>query len=215
MPQASELVSSTPNYELEKKYLVSDVNVLNTTFKTQSIEQYYFDLNQLHLELNWATQNLILHTAVFDIAIPFQESDKATLEALWKEGHFPTDGVIRLRKLDDDWFLTLKGPATEKGSLEFEPAFPLDGRVLTNLAVGSVFKTRHLIQEGTYLWEVDVFSGPLDGLVLAEIENRKYTVFPPNPLPDWVGTDVTNDHRYKNNNLAFLTPSESSTFLST
>ena len=49
-------------------------------------------------------------------------------------------------------------------------------------------------------WEVDEYFGANAPLVTAEIElpDEKTVV----ALPDWIGREVTDDHRYKNNNLA-------------
>jgi adenylate cyclase len=47
---------------------------------------------------------------------------------------------------------------------------------------------------------VDVFEGPLDGLVIAEVELPR----PDHPLdlPPWAGSEVTDDPRYANAALA-------------
>ncbi|MDX1518667.1 MAG: adenylate cyclase, partial [Gammaproteobacteria bacterium] len=57
-------------------------------------------------------------------------------------------------------------------------------------------KTRYFIEDGKHTWEVDVFSGENEGLVVAEIELQD-----PDEaldLPDWVGTEVSDDPRYYN-----------------
>ena len=63
-----------------------------------------------------------------------------------------------------------------------------------------ISKTRHLIPIGDYTWEVDVFAGRLEGLVMAEIEldsgNADYH------KPKWLGKDVTDDKRFSNYNLS-------------
>ena len=59
-----------------------------------------------------------------------------------------------------------------------------------------VEKTRYLILTGGHTWEIDVFSGCNDGLVVAEIEldhENESIDFPP-----WVGDEVTDDKRYYN-----------------
>jgi adenylate cyclase len=50
------------------------------------------------------------------------------------------------------------------------------------------------------VWEVDEFFVANAPPVTTEIElpDEKTVVEP----PDWIGLEVTNDHRYKNNNLA-------------
>ena len=49
-------------------------------------------------------------------------------------------------------------------------------------------------------WEVDEYFGANAPLVTAEIELPDENTIV--TLPDWIGLEVTDDHRYKNNNLA-------------
>ena len=50
-------------------------------------------------------------------------------------------------------------------------------------------------------WEVDVFSGSNQGLITAEFELHG-DVKLPDPLPDWIGEEVTFNPAYKNLQLA-------------
>jgi CYTH domain-containing protein len=60
-------------------------------------------------------------------------------------------------------------------------------------------KFRYEISFKNHLWEVDVFTGKLEGLYLAEIElNSEDEHF---ELPDWVGEEVSTDPNYYNSNL--------------
>lgn len=47
---------------------------------------------------------------------------------------------------------------------------------------------------------MDVFAGPLRGLILAEVELAREDE--PVVLPTWVGREVTADARYRNSRLA-------------
>jgi adenylate cyclase len=63
-------------------------------------------------------------------------------------------------------------------------------------------KIRYQIDEGDQKIELNEFRGNLEGLVLAEVEfpsREKSEEFKP---PDWFGEEVTEDIRYKNQNLA-------------
>ena len=53
--------------------------------------------------------------------------------------------------------------------------------------------------EGLF-WEVDEFVGENQGLIIAEIElpHAEHSV----ELPDWIGSEVSDDPRYFNSNLA-------------
>lgn len=62
-----------------------------------------------------------------------------------------------------------------------------------------VFKTRIVTEEG---FEMDIYSGKLDGLVTVEKEFKTIEEAEKFIPPDWFGDDVTEDNRYKNRNLA-------------
>lgn len=113
------------------------------------------------------------------------------------------DGVaVRLRLIDDRARLTIKGP----GGLvrpEFEYDIPHDdaAAMLDALCAGRrIAKTRHDVPHDGLLWEVDVFEGPLAGLVIAEVELP--AADHPLTLPPWAGQEITGDSRYANAVLA-------------
>ncbi|MDQ6436236.1 CYTH domain-containing protein [Mesorhizobium sp. LHD-90] len=85
---------------------------------------------------------------------------------------------------------------------EFEYPIPLaDACEMENFAVGAVIlKQRHIVSHGGYHYEVDVFSGALQGLVLAELETPD--TVPDDRLPRWLGAEITGDSRYSNAMLA-------------
>ncbi len=57
-------------------------------------------------------------------------------------------------------------------------------------------KTRHYLQIGQHIWEIDVFEGENAGLIVAEIElNNIDEAF---EKPKWLGSEVTEDSRYYN-----------------
>lgn len=113
------------------------------------------------------------------------------------------EGVtVRLRIADDVAALTIKGP----GSLvrpEYEYPLPaMEAREMLDLLCAGrrLVKTRHSVPHGGLTWEVDVFEGPLAGLVIAEVElpDPAHDL----PLPPWAGREVTDDPRYANAALA-------------
>lgn len=98
--------------------------------------------------------------------------------------------------------LTLKFGGAQRVRDEFEYAIPLaDAEAMRPLAMGAVIvKTRHRVEHGGHVYEVDRFGGVLEGLVIAELET-------PDPvadadLPGWIGTEVTGDGAYYNASLA-------------
>lgn len=117
------------------------------------------------------------------------------------------DRSLRVRLRDGaSATLTLKfgGPALIRD--EFEYPLPLeDARALEAFAVGRVIeKTRHLVVHGALVFEVDVFSGALAGLVIAELETAQEV--PDAALPAWLGREVTGEAAYYNAALAFAAP---------
>lgn len=107
--------------------------------------------------------------------------------------------VVRVRIIDDEAFLTVKGPDTGSGRREFEYGIPVEDAtaMLVELCEKPVIeKTRHRISFAGHLWEVDVFHGDNEGLVLAEVElDRADEVV---ELPPWTSREVTGDHRFSN-----------------
>ncbi|MCD7937143.1 MAG: CYTH domain-containing protein [Tannerellaceae bacterium] len=111
--------------------------------------------------------------------------------------------TVRVRIRDEEGFLTIKGPSTDDGlsRYEFERVIPLADaeQLLTLCEPGVIDKVRHYIPAGEHVWEVDVFSGKNEGLVMAEIELKSpEDTF---EIPDWLGKEVTGDRRYYNSML--------------
>jgi adenylate cyclase len=85
---------------------------------------------------------------------------------------------------------------------EFEYAIPLSDaeEMLRLMCDGNVLdKTRHFIPHAGDTWQVDVYEGLLNGVVLAEIEladaDQRLA------LPAWIGAEVTADPRYRKINM--------------
>lgn len=113
------------------------------------------------------------------------------------------DRSIRIRISDGTSArLTLKFGSHLPSREEFEYPIPLaEAEEMLCQAVGSVIaKTRHHVRHAGYLYEVDVFDGPLAGLVVAELETAD--LVPTAMLPAWVSREVTGDMRYSNAMLA-------------
>lgn len=63
-----------------------------------------------------------------------------------------------------------------------------------------VEKNRYAVQYRGLVWEVDEFLGDNKGLIVAEVEleSEDQAI----EIPDWVGTEVTEDPRFFNSSLA-------------
>ena len=81
--------------------------------------------------------------------------------------------TVRIRIRGEKGFLTIKGPSDDKGlsRYEFEQEIPLPDaeQLLTLCEPGAIDKVRHLVRAGKHTWEVDVFHGANEGLVMSEI----------------------------------------------
>jgi adenylate cyclase len=111
------------------------------------------------------------------------------------------DRTVRIRLAGDDAVLTIKGRTVGSSRAEFEYGIPADDarQLLTLCGPAIIGKTRHRLRHAGNTWEVDVFRGDNDGLVVAEVELR--SADEPVALPDRVGDEVTGDPRYSNANL--------------
>ncbi|WP_299199632.1 CYTH domain-containing protein [uncultured Amphritea sp.] len=110
--------------------------------------------------------------------------------------------TVRIRIMGDKAFLTLKGASKGISRSEFEYEIPVtDARqMLDELCTGPVvYKTRYLITHKSHLWELDIFTGDNQGLIVAEVELDSENEQP--ELPDWITQEVTGDKRYYNSNL--------------
>ena len=101
------------------------------------------------------------------------------------QGYIADNGMwVRVRIAGDTGFLTLKGPARGMSRAEFEYRIPLaDAETLLaqHCAHGALEKVRYIVTVDGFDFEVDVFEGPLAGLVTAEIELDSEDIQPPSP----------------------------------
>jgi adenylate cyclase len=114
-----------------------------------------------------------------------------------------TGRVVRVRLQGDDARLTIKGAAVGLTRSEYEYSIPTEDarEMLESLCERPLIdKTRYLEAYAGRTWEVDVFHGGNEGLVVAEIElENEGAKF---ELPPWVKKEVSADRRYSNSNLA-------------
>jgi adenylate cyclase len=136
-------------------------------------------------------------------------SDKWTIlhkpdPELIRQGYLLTDvdKTIRVRLKGEKGFITIKGKTTGAVRDEYEYEIPVNEahELLDKFAVSELFKRRYEIEYSGKTWEVDLFEGVHQGLILAEIElSSESETF---EKPDWVGEEVTGDVRYYNSYLA-------------
>ena len=122
----------------------------------------------------------------------------------YKQGYLNSqkERVVRVRIAGDKGQLTIKGITTGVTRVEFEYPSPVEdaGLMLDNLCEKPLIeKHRHKEVHGGKTWEIDVFHGENEGLVVAEIElTTEDEAF---NRPAWLGEEVSSDPRYFNSNL--------------
>lgn len=114
-----------------------------------------------------------------------------------------TDRVsVRVRIVDDaTCTLTTKLPRCGMSRFEFENELsPSEASALLGACEGAIIeKVRYEVRIEGDLWEIDVFHGENEGLIVAEIELRSETqAF---VRPAWLGREVTGIGRYQNSAL--------------
>ena len=122
----------------------------------------------------------------------------------YKQGYLNSqkERVVRVRIAGDKGQLTIKGITTGVTRAEFEYPISIEdaGLMLDNLCEKPLIeKHRHKEVHGGKTWEIDVFHGDNEGLVVAEIElGSEDEAF---ERPTWLGEEVSSDPRYFNSNL--------------
>jgi len=123
-----------------------------------------------------------------------------------EQGYLCTRPVVRIRREDENYYLTYKGkgkmareeynlPLTAESYVHLKEK--IDGLLIT--------KTRYLVPLHDGLTaEVDVFSHPNAGLHLAEVEFESIEEANAFVPPEWFGEDVTEDGRYHNSFMSGL-----------
>jgi CYTH domain-containing protein len=122
----------------------------------------------------------------------------------FKQGYLNSqkERVVRVRIEGARAKLTIKGLTTGVTRAEFEYPIPLDdaAAMLDHLCEQPLIdKHRHVEMHAGRKWEIDVFHGANEGLVVAEVELPSEDA--KLELPPWVGEEVSGDPRYFNSNL--------------
>ena len=123
---------------------------------------------------------------------------------MYRQGYLSTvkERTVRVRTIEDQGYLTIKGISVGATRLEFEYNIPVAdaNQMLDELCERPLIeKKRYKIEYAGLTWEVDEFFGENQGLIFAEVElsdeNQQIK------LPPWIGKEVTDDPRYFNSNL--------------
>jgi len=131
-----------------------------------------------------------------------------TQQTQFRQGYLSSNAkaTVRVRSMDDARaYLTIKGASRGMSRAEYEYPLPIaDAREMLAIAEPHVIeKIRHLVPFEGLVWEVDVFGGHHEGLLIAEVEltsDDQHVA-----IPDWIGREVTDDDRYYNASLSRTT----------
>jgi len=111
---------------------------------------------------------------------------------------------VRIRIREEKAFITIKSATNDRGWSRYEFEKPIsveDAEELIRLCLPDVInKVRHYVRFKGHTWEVDIFHGENEGLIVAEIElESEEETF---ELPAWVGQEVSSDPKYYNSMLS-------------
>lgn len=114
----------------------------------------------------------------------------------------PPENTVRVRIAAEKAYLTIKGKTKGFSRPEYEYEIPLNHarEMIKNLCVfHPITKTRYFFNYQGFKWEIDIFHGDNQGLVIAECELNSENI--ELPLPSWIKEEVTGDLRYYNSYL--------------
>lgn len=112
--------------------------------------------------------------------------------------------TVRIRLKESLAYLTVKGKSNATGTSRFEWEKEIDPKEANQLLCLCedfiIDKTRYLVKAGEHTFEIDIFHGDNEGLILVEIElTSEEETF---STPEWLGEEVTGDIRYYNSYIA-------------
>lgn len=196
------------NIEIERKFLVRDLSFREKAVGSRHLIQGYISKEKGH------TVRVRLDDSQAWLTIKGAGSASGMSRSEW-EWEIPAKDALGLLQLcrggviDKTRYLV---PVFEEACFEAEAAVADEGVVLDeglDSGKGTVPDERVVSDGGVVLgegkgkerfWEVDVFHGANEGLVVAEIEltseNENF------PVPDWIGEEVTGDRKYYNSMLS-------------
>lgn len=116
--------------------------------------------------------------------------------------------TIRIRKISnkDLYILTIKSRSNNNGLSRHEYEFNInkqDYNNLLNKKEGIVLnKTRYRVNEGEFIYEIDIFHNEYEGLCYLEVEFESEEDAKLFIAPNWIKKELTGDHKYSNSSLA-------------
>ena len=193
------LLGSPMGIEIERRFLVDEAHIdeiIKGATKSLSLSQWYPPIGTI--EMIPERQGLAISSRILIEGIPDNEWREVC--TLLSRG---SGARIRIRKPVEGW-LTIKGKW--EGVLRKEFEWPVDAAITQQLAERDEWpglSKRRLLwtaNNSEDIWEIDVFNGAQEGLIIAEIElgheNQHIE------LPTWVGEEITGIDKWGNCSLA-------------
>ena len=183
------------NVEIERRFLIDgrfERPWVHESTECIEIKQWYLDqkginVSSVHGAVMYKNEQLVSGLS--------QEVRSALLEE--------RDWMVRIRKFNSSFFLTLKGPRTGAAAAEFE--WEIERNLAESIVVDSQYpsieKKRYLwTNTDGFVWEIDEFENNLAGLIIAEVEleDEDATV----EIPSWAGMELTYLRGWSNASLA-------------
>lgn len=138
--------------------------------------------------------------------IPTHIAESLGPGVVMRQGYLNTDGDASVRLRDagpEGRTLTIKsGGSTSRIEVEWEATAEQFDALWPLTAGRRIEKTRHRVDHGDHVIELDVFAGSLRGLLYAEVEFDADEALRSFVAPDWFGREVSDDKRYNNSSLA-------------
>lgn len=145
--------------------------------------------------------------------IPIQ-ADGAAADHL-EQAYISTSPVIRIRRKNDSYILTVKSQGLLARE-EFELAVSKESyEHLLKKKEGMVIVKDRLnipLPDGLTC-ELDIFCGPYEGFMMAEVEFPDLKTARSFMPPAWFGREVTEDPRFQNASLCMNSPEEAGLFM--
>jgi CYTH domain-containing protein len=183
------------NVEIERRFLIDgrfERPWVHESTECIEIKQWYLDqkginVSSVHGAVMYKNEQLVSGLS--------QEVRSALLEE--------PDWMVRIRKFNSSFFLTLKGSRTGASAAEFE--WEIERNLAESIVVDSQYpsieKKRYLwTNTDGFVWEIDEFENNLAGLIIAEVEleDEDATV----EIPSWAGMELTYLRGWSNASLA-------------
>ena len=183
------------NVEIERRFLVDGRFERPWVFESTDcieIKQWYLDHEEFKVS---SEQSAVIYKNKQLVSGLSQEVCRAL--------HEEPDWMVRIRKFNSSFFLTLKGPRTGAAAAEFE--WEIERNLAESIVVDSQYpfveKKRYLwTNTDGFVWEIDECENNLAGLIIAEVEleDGDITV----EIPSWAGMELTYLRGWSNASLA-------------